>query len=80
MQRHDVATFKAQGFVVVRGLVPTEQIDAWRDQAWSAMDIEPSDVPRLGYAFCEIYVLASNNKLQKEGGVVINHAVRAKFY
>ena len=49
MQRHDVATFKAQGFVVVRGLVPTEQIDAWRDQAWSAMDIEPSDVPRLGY-------------------------------
>eukprot|EP01050_Picozoa_sp_SAG11_P031452 SAG11_NODE_9777_length_881_cov_1.436061_1_plen_178_part_10 len=44
MEPSDIATFKADGFVIVRGLIPTAQVDAWRQEAWDTLTIDESEV------------------------------------
>ena len=44
MDPSDIATFKAEGFVVIRGLIPTAQVDAWRSEAWDTLTIDEAEV------------------------------------
>jgi hypothetical protein len=46
MDAADLATFKRQGFVVVRGLVPLAQVDDWRAQAWDTLTIDEAEAQR----------------------------------
>lgn len=47
MDPGNIDTFKAQGFVIVRGLIPTRQVDAWREEAWDTLTIDEEDVQDL---------------------------------
>ena len=46
MDASQLATFKRQGFCVVRGLIPLDQVDKWRAEAWGALTINEEDAPR----------------------------------
>ena len=39
-----LAEFKEEGVVIVRGLIPSQQIDDWRAQVW---DTRPDILPEL---------------------------------
>eukprot|EP01051_Picozoa_sp_SAG22_P008560 SAG22_NODE_660_length_8069_cov_7.799951_2_plen_191_part_00 len=47
MDASQLATFKRQGFCVVRDLIPVEQVDAWRREVWTDLTLDEADVPRL---------------------------------
>ena len=40
MNPADLATFKSQGVVFVRGLLPPALIEHWRSQVWDTMTID----------------------------------------
>ena len=44
MNAEELAIFKQQGFVVLKGLIPPEQVDAWRAEAWDTLTIDEADV------------------------------------
>jgi hypothetical protein len=46
MEADSLKTFKEQGFVILRDVLPTTQVDAWREQAWEPLAINPDDVCR----------------------------------
>ena len=40
-----LAEFKEEGVVIVRGLIPSQQIDDWRAQVWDTITLDP-DKPK----------------------------------